>query len=427
MINFKSITIAMKLPTIGFALCIAIWLALQAAVVLTVGDIPGESDAMHYELLARECVEAGTWYPSPANITGDTPVTGDRVYLCYPGLINIIIISLRLFGSVKGIYWLNIIFNAVTAWSIMRIGRDLAGLRFGRIAALLYCMTPYSVLAVAQTMSEIPFMSLGLLAIALIGRRRAAWLILSGILLIIAQYVRTVALIYAVGAFLYMLMTRVPVARIVTFAVGLAAGLVLVLAVNFCVSGGHLFLSSTTLGINMIQGAADETSGAYCEASYNKKRLNDAVADLDVFACDSAYREASCEWISSNPGKWLGYIPAKVRYYLCVNPMLDYGRTSERMRHNGTLAQVRRLYPYIFQVTLYVAALAGLWIRRRQLWGADGAILLVYAAGIALTILTVGDPRYQIPFLPCLYWFASFVMARALKSLTTQQLKNLTT
>lgn len=402
-----------RLHSIIFKITVGTWLLLQIAIVIVIGNQPSVSDALNYERLARECVSAGTWYPMPEQVSGHNL---NPLYVCYPGFINLIALCLRLFGTIKAIYWLNIIFNCIIAWSLLRIGTDLVNKRFAYIVAFIYIIMPYSTLMVARTMSELPFMATAFAGLALIGRKNYSMAIAAGLLLALSQYIRTAGLIFAAGAIVYLLISRQSWRRTVTFSLSFILSIAATVAFNHHVSGGYTFLSSTTLGINMIMGSSDETTGEYCIESLDKPEIDEMLQGRNVFEVDSILQSLSKEWIKNNPGKWLSYIPSKTRFFLSSHPYLTYG-------HGGTTKQrgfwlmARRYYPFMFNILLYLTAALGIWLRRRSLRGTDGVILLVYLGFMALSWITVGALRYQLPALPCLFYFSAFAVLRTYSAL----------
>lgn len=393
-----------KIFSIVFWLCILQWIVLQICAVSMMADIPMTSDALNFAKNAAECVDVGAWYPMPSQL-----LYSHGTYICYPGYINLIILCINIFGSVKACLWLNILFNVICAACLWRIGRDLCGNTSGKIIALLYCMMPFTVTTVTEAQTELPSMAIAFVAVVLLGRRHWGWFILSGFLFIISQYLRTIGLVFAIASLAYLIMNKAGIRKISSFVGGLIIGAITIYTINYTVSGGRMFLSATTLGCNMIMGASDVSDGGYNTNVFDEPGLEDGFDNFDVFQIDSVYTNHSINWIKENPGKWVSYIPAKMHLQLCVDPHLTFGRSALKLPETGFWRHVRKDYPYIFQVTIYLTFLYGLWMRRRHLRGADGAILLALLGCVALAILTVGNPRYLYPFMPCLIYFSSFV------------------
>ena len=77
------------------------------------------------------------------------------------------------------------------------------------------------------------------------------------------------------------------------------AGVVLLLTFNHRVSGGSLFLSSTTMGINMRMGAFDKATGGYTPIEKSVLDI-DPENKMNVFDKNRRYRNDAVEWILNN-------------------------------------------------------------------------------------------------------------------------------
>lgn len=366
---------------------IVLWLTSQIISVLHLQNTPQISDALRYETLASECISRGAWYPMPEQISG---LPDNPTYICYAGLINFIIICIRVFGTYKAVFWFNILFNGIILTSLYRITAALSGRSVARIAVCLFCLCPQNVFYLCGTMSELPCMALAYLSVAMIGNRRYLILLLSGVLMAAAIYVRSVAALFAISPILYMILKKYRLKSISTYVIGIVFGCMTVSAINQTISGEYRFISSTTLGINMLIGAND-----YCHGFYNSQILDDKLEEEltgnDVFRCDSIYRAHAIEWIKDNTVKWLLLSPAKIKCQLGVDKNYPLGL----------------IYSYVYQSLLYLAALYGLWIRRKRIFGIDCTVLLPFISSLLLAILTVGGARYNFPFVPCLIYFAA--------------------
>lgn len=390
----SSLRFTSRLLPVVTGIIILVWLAGQIILVTEAyGSVP-VSDSLRYVTLAQQAYEAGSWYPMPSQTTG---LPDNPSYICYPGLINMFVLCLRLFGSYRPMMIANIIFNCVIAAGIYLIIKRLSGKTSGYFAVIMYCLCPLTLIYTTQYMSEIPCMAVIMVSILFCGHRKWWTLVIAGICLAFAQYIRTVALLYAAGVIVYMIVKRYGVRDIAIYAVSIGIGFIMVGEINRAVSG-RFFISSTTLGINMLIGANDDCEGGYNSAVLSDELDNELIG-LDAFGCDSAYRTHAMEWIKEHPGKWALLSVKKIRYQIGTE-------------HPAWLPDALN---YGLHFIFLCLVLAGIIIKGRDLTGVSEAVLLPLIGSVALAVLTVGHPRYNYPFMPCLVYFASAACLRLLK------------
>ena len=343
-----------------FYICLFLWLAIQICLVVNIGELPLISDSFTYTSLAEICYNQGSFYPTPR-------IVENALYVCYPGYVNLLIICLYLFGSVKAIFWINIVCNISIAHSLWRIGRHLVNSDFGKIICLAYIFTPFSSLTVPEALSELPFLCVTLLAIDIACSGKVRSLFITGILLMLAQYIRTTALIFLGGLLIYLILKKANYKLFVSLAAGIVLSIGAILVVNHSLSGGYWFISSTTLGVNMIQGACDGTYGAYYGEVLDDKEIDMATSHLNVFEKDKYFSEKSIDWIKKNPAKWIGYIPDKLYYYFMPDEHLFYGRDQKyfTIDHGDIFLKIRCILPKVYFYGIYLLAFIGLTMRLR--------------------------------------------------------------
>lgn len=388
-----------------------LWIIAQVILVILSQNIPQKSDPGHYLRHAQECVAQGQWYPTPANVWH----VSDCSYIVYAGYINYEIAIIKATGDFRVIFWLNILLNCITLLSIRHIIKYLAGKKIASIATIVYCLAPWTVYWATTTMSDLPCMALIYLSIALIGQRRIGQLLAAGVIIALAQYVRSIAVLFALASLVFMIFKRYGLRYMLSYC---AAGLITIgaiVAMNYRISDGGVFISATTFGNNFIQGANDVATGGYCGEMFHTPEWDEFdLTDMDVFTRDSAYRAKANKWISDNPYKWIALAPKKIRRQLAVEHALNLRRVGDIVPRDSipgkAAAATLPVYSRLYHVMLYLLAIIGIWIRRRHIWGIDGILMLPYLGAIVLAVLTVGGPRYQSPFSPVLAYFAAFAI-----------------
>lgn len=391
-------------------ICVALWILAQIAVVVIVEDIPQSSDALRYQTLAEECFNSGTWYPLKAHIENYNPETGYPTYICYPGFINLLEIYLFLFGSIKAGFWMNILFNCITIWCIWKIVKQITNRNFAYLSVIMFCLYPLPILMAGETLSEYPCIALTYLSVLLAGRKSYGWIIASAIIIIMAQYIRTTAIIFAVSVLIYMIYKKYGWKRITTYIAGCVAAIAVIINFNYNLTG-YSFFSSSTLGVNMLQGANNDSKGYYNNYPSVSDEIDSMILGKNVFEIDSIHREYALTWIKNNPEHWIQLIGPKLDHEFRPSTYLHIGRKNahiidQNKNPDKIFVIIFKVYCYLYQYGLLILTICGLWIRRKKLSGIDGIILLPLLGGLALTILTVGNARYHLPYIPIMIYFA---------------------
>lgn len=393
-----------------------IWLALQIVLVVAFEDMPLTSDSRVYADLGREMARSGAWYPTAAHIEGTDFVAN---YIIYPGLINFYALLFRVFGTVRAIFGANIVLNILFALSIGKTAAVILNRRAGYMALILFCLCPQNVTDAALALSELPALALACSGAALCCMKRPGGVAAGGVLGAAAIYFRPTSLLIPLAAILYMIPARCPRRRIAIF---IASGLLtclMTLWINREISGGYSFLSSNTLGVNMIQGAIDGSSGG--PQGLTTPELDHKLAGRDAFECDSIYKGEAIRWIKANPGKWSRLALTKLRRQFTPDSMIGMSRQTPNpllAADAGVAAKSLKIiwlnYPLVYYPILALLALAGIIVVIRRKEYPLLALLLPVAATLALCILTVGAFRYNATFLPAAYILAALPLATLL-------------
>lgn len=403
-----------KTLNIVFVTLFVIWLIAQVSVVLTVQNLEQIGDGRNYQRLAENAFAAGNWYPVNGQMENYTVQSGEPTYICYPGLINLLQLYLYLFGTIKAAFWFNILFNCIIAVCIYEIGKTLAGKTHAKIGLCLFFLYPLQVFAVGLSLSEFPCLALAYASILLASRRNYGLIVASGILIILSGYIRTVSLLFAAGVLCYVIIKKYNWKLILCYPASMILTYLMIISFNYSKTG-YYFYSSTTLGINMLLGANDGCDGGYNDLSTVDPAIDKEIEGKTTFQIDSLQKAYAYRWIGENPRKWLVLAPAKIAHELRPDTFTNLGRADgEVFDESDSLQYIFVMcikgYVYIFQFALLITAAWGIWIRRRNLWGVDGAVLLPFLGSLGLTVLTVGNARYNMPFVPILIYFATWAI-----------------
>ena len=105
-------------------LTIVLWLLSQVILIIVFWNVEQRSDQGAYIRIATDYYNRGSWYPDDTEIYSS--------YIWAPGLINLFILELKIFGSLKVNYLINLLFNIGILWNV----------RF-RLTSKTLCLTEY--------------------------------------------------------------------------------------------------------------------------------------------------------------------------------------------------------------------------------------------------------------------------------------------
>lgn len=385
-----------------------IWIGLQILLVLAYGDFQLMSDSGNYADLAQRMSTRGEWYPTGNQIAG---IDFEATYIIYPGVINLYAVIFSLFGTVKAIFWLNILLNIVFALSVKKIASTLLNKRAGYIAVILFFLCPMNITHAAMTLTEIPSLTTVYAAAALCCLKRQPAFFFSGILCALAVYERPTTLLIAVTLLAYLVASRCGRKKLALWGIGAMLMATAVLWFNYRISDGYVFYGANTFGVNMIIGATDQSSGA--PQGIDCPDFDREMEGLDSFEVDSLMKARAAEWIMENPGKWIRLGFRKLQFQFTPETMIHLNRVEPNpllREHAGIAAKCLKLiwlwYPWFYYIALALLAFGGIFIaakRNRKLL----ILLFPVVATIVVCVLTTGLFRYNATFLPILMLYAA--------------------
>lgn len=388
----------------------AVWIVLQSVMVALCWGAPQYSDSAAYVRCAYACFEQGAWYPTPAQIAGES-------YVFNPGYINYLIVALHVFGSLNPLPIVNVLMNAAVAYFVFRIASALFDRRTGYITVVLYCALISNLLSPVVILSDLLYLFLLTSALVLV-RDRWWWLLSAGVLLGLSNYVRPVSLIFVVAVLLYMLARRFRVWSYVWLACGVAAAVGGIAMFNRTVNGTYMYAASTG-GCNLIMGANDDADGSYTSAPFEEGGIGYIApgSRMDTAQKDAFWKRQAVGWIKEHPGRYISLMPVKlVRLWLgddyfrnVFDPDLGKGKDPAARMAEIVLLSLT----YYMVLLLALAGLVGLgW---RGLLSVKGLPLLPVLACCAMHMLMYGGMRYHYPFMPCVVMYAAYAAGRLLE------------
>ena len=169
---------------------VCVWVIVQMILIWYFWDVKQRSDQGAYLEMAAKCYDQEVWYPNVGEVYSDM--------MWAPGLINLLILELKLFGSFKVNFFLNLLMNIGILWNIWYLVKRLFNQQTAYVAVIMFCLTYSNILSVLPAGTEIPFLFLSLTAFSLALRRNVSLLMIAGVLLALANWIRPLAIIFVV-------------------------------------------------------------------------------------------------------------------------------------------------------------------------------------------------------------------------------------
>lgn len=426
--GYFSISIFMKsrhsVFTIQFffvALAVSLWLGAQLLYVCLNKYDALVSDPGTYVLLARDCFRDGTLYPNYSHLYSS--------YVFNPGWVNFIVLWLKVFGNTSDLVYTQVVFNALSLLLIYLICRRLFNNRIiAYLAIFIYMLIP-SVFTISVHLFSEPFfivLSLTSLYFCLLGNKYAYF---SGLFLALAMWTRPIALGWLIACLFWYIIKqkdwKSAVRHIVMYGITC-----LVIAICTHQNYPNYLYKSTTGGVNLIMGANDDATGGYCPSVFQEGKMgyipDSVLCKLTVNEKDSVWTARSLQWIFSHPSKYL-LLSFKKLYALYSHSALflynyrkappssnDHLIASYEFQSPATICSYLWLFKMIkIQATygfkvIVMFFIIGLFLSIRNSEVFFICLPVILCTG--MTILTVGESRYNIIMLPLLSIVTAFVV-----------------
>lgn len=245
-------------------LCLfSIWIVAQIVLIFVFFNAGQRSDQGAYIRMATECFANGEWYPNETTLYSS--------YIWAPGFINFLILQLKLFGTVKVNFFINLLMNVGIAANVFYIAKRLFSERVAYWSVILFCLMYSNLFAVLPAGTEIPFLFLSISAFSLCINGKGINFLLAGVLLVMADWIRPLAMIFLLVIVVYMVISKMSWKKYVLFFVPY-------IAIALCLScwtqseTGYFGYKSTTSGVNLIMTANDKAYGGVATSLHSDTR-----------------------------------------------------------------------------------------------------------------------------------------------------------
>ena len=415
--------------------CNALLLILAAAylvwllVVLLFFHYTPTNDGVGYLEYARQCLAEGAPYPTPT-------IFREAPFIWNIGFINLVELSLWLTDSIYPLLVVLCLLKALTALLTAHTALRLVGGKAAVAVMLLFVLYPNNWGQSTMLSSEIPSTCLAVVATYLVvSRQSARWLVVSGVLLAFANWIRPTAAIFLGSVIVFLLLFRRQ--RWLLSITSLLGGYIVTILMigSMCyMRTGHFLYQARNYWFSMVDecydGAAVAPHWGQPVWPEGTPRYIENHEQMDCFEYERIWRERSLEWLKDHKTDYLKKIPGRLFYmyqsdYDAMPAFLADKTRSEQnyitLPYRSLLAEAASLSVaqwlslvcWIFYLLLLVLALAGTvkLLRRRQYESLFLPLFIVVGGSLALVLVMHGETRFKDPLMPFLFILAGCFFA----------------
>lgn len=392
-------------------------LLIQIVLIIIHWDTPQGSDMAYYIAYAKGCVDLNSWYPSASNLYDP--------YLFAPGLVNLLILCIKVLGSWKAAMILNVLFNLIIIFGVYALGKKFFNINIAYIGVILWNLLYSNWYIVVPVGTELPFLALSLASLCIIVYRNKQILsyILAGGLLILANYVRPLAVLFLIIIVLYMILHKSKWVDYIALIIPIIVGAWMIGTMTEKNTGIFAFQSSTS-GVNLAMSANDKAYGGVATHLFSDTTNLCYIKDKSSFTFsekDSIYKARALKWISENPGKYVMLFPKKIGGLWIEDSWVDrpilggdgfVGKVASGGGDKSALIK-RLIHMALGSIVYYFVIIIGVLgiIRNFRLilknYSTQGLLLLYLLMGVGATCIFCVAPRYHYPMMFVMVLFAA--------------------
>lgn len=401
-----------KLKTVTL-ITVFTFVAVQIFLLIFYFGNPQHSDQIVHMKFANRAFNEGTWYPTASNLYDS--------YIVAPGLINFLILQLKLFGTMdyNGVFQL--LMNLAMLFEVYYIAKHFFSEFVGYTAVILYCLLYSNYMGILIWGTEIPFLFLSLTAFTLCLTEKWYNVLIASALLALSNTIRPLSILFIVTICLYFALNKTnwkqyALLCVPFFLLNYGYG-----KVNEA-RMGYFINTSTTGGVNLIQTACDNADGTTAKGysivgSKKSKYAYENNKDKTVFEKDKMWHDAGIEWIKQNPKKYFMMFFKKVPYMYADDTwperLIDLDNLHKKESGDKTyfIMMTIKNTPYY---AICLLAIFGIAFFLKSLYEEHRNALIILLAyfimGTGGTVLMPVMNRYHYPFLFVLIIFAAYTI-----------------
>ena len=408
---------------------IIIYVSIQLIYVIF---FPSEfrSDAAYYFKLAQECIQSNSFYPAPQHLYED--------YIFAPLFINLLVIVLNIYNSALSIGILNIILNMLQLLLLYKLTENIFNKSVATLSAVLYIFYLNNLGLVLTNYTELLFGVLILGSLFFYIKKTNKNYFISGFLLGASITVRPVGWTLFAAFIIFFLYNKIKSNNsypIIIHLTGVVIFILLFGSFNYLHFGRFVF-TSTTGPVNLLLGANDDATGGFKSEVYKKGKAGyiENPDTMTYYEKDDFYLDKASHWIISHPLKWLWLMPMKLIHTfiwddIALSNLLhtgkwDFARAIKYIVKDKSIKNIlpgssrfkkaifftveggHLIYYYLLLVFIILGTFN--YFKSKSKDEIISIILLYVILGIAMILITVGNPRYKYPFITIMIPFAAY-------------------
>ena len=382
------------------------------------------NDGDGYIELAKICIAHKQIYPCLSLIVG-------QPFIWNIGAINLVLLSLSLFGSLYPLLVLMCLLKALTACLVGKVAQKLFNNKVAIVTILLYVFYPNNWGQSTTILSEIPMISFVLLAFYwAITRQGMGWLFIAGMVMGLANWFRPIALIFLGTLLLYYLFfeRKHRWRKVISLSSGFMF-FVFAVGLSCYERTGYFIYQAETFWFNMAEATYEPSvAPQYDTDPYPKGTIRyiEGRDTLTAIQCSDIWKERSMVWLQTHPLEYLKKVPGRLlyMYYNDMDNLPAFFRDKQNTKNRYVLLPYRNLFcelPYltsiqylalinwVYYLLLLLLAFVGSisLIRRKKLREAFMPLMVVVGGSIALVLAIHGETRFKDPFIPFIFMLAA--------------------
>lgn len=393
------------------AVVIGVFTLMQLIVLLLFGYTPYH-DSNCYIDIAQQCIEAGEPYPTTRQIQ-------EVEFIWNMGAIHFSYLSLLLFKSITPLLVLYAFMKGMTAWMVYRIARHLYGKRTAWITLILYVIYPANYGECTSTLTELPFIFFSFLG--MIFALRDKTILLGGICMAIANWVRPMGIVFIVTMCAYYLFRRNESKKRMSYLCGAYIATIFLFGSLYYLRTGYFIYQAKTGWMALMQYSWDHDKDKQTDYPlfehgnpmyYDENQTN-------AIDRDHIWQQNFLVWLPHNLGEYLSQMPEKLwRTYISDNmnmcTFIPHKQEREYMYEEVSMEKLYADFPHyspvqvltIINLAYYYCLLIAFCVviymayRKKQLGKYVIPITITAFGTILLLLVGHGETRFHTTFIP---------------------------
>jgi len=335
-------------------------------------------------------------------------------WLTAQGLINLLILQLRIFGTVNFNDVLNLFLNIAILLEIYCLGKKFFSKRTGLISVIIFCFFYSNLFIVLEPLTELPFLFLCLSALCLVFSGKWRYVIAAALLFALANWFRPLAIVFLFASAVYFFITKVKFYNYIALIIPY----ILVLFIIGTITEkkiGYFVYQSATFGYNLLMTSHDDAKGNVNHFTFHEGGAGfiENQDSLTFAERDLIWRNRAYEWIEEHPVKYIALFFKKIPalyihdawpfsgYWWDESVAMSFFSEKDSAASRDIFVK-KILFQSLISIPYYLAFLLffyALWTNRKKLFSAKVIFLVIFITGTIITCIFPVGMRYHYPFM----------------------------